>query len=55
VLAKETNGQNIAIVQLGSTLPSTTPPTRIARNTRCSTASRRRLVAGFPTGLPSTR
>ena len=30
VLAKATNGQNIAIVQLGSTLPSTTPPTRIA-------------------------
>ncbi|MGA9430045.1 MAG: flavin-dependent oxidoreductase, partial [Xanthobacteraceae bacterium] len=30
VLAKGTNGQNVAIVQLGSTLPSTTPPTRIA-------------------------
>src|ERR1700736_5806588 len=30
VLAKQTNGQNIAIIQLGSTLPSTTPPTRIA-------------------------
>ena len=30
VLAKETNGQNVAIIQLGSTLPSTTPPTRIA-------------------------
>ena len=30
VMAKATNGQNIAIVQLGSTLPSTTPPTRIA-------------------------
>src|SRR5262249_35542604 len=30
VLARQTNGQNIAIIQLGSTLPSTTPPTRIA-------------------------
>src|ERR1700751_4623332 len=30
VLARETNGQNVAIIQLGSTLPSTTPPTRIA-------------------------
>src|SRR5262249_34942930 len=30
VLARETNGQDVAIIQLGSTLPSTTPPTRIA-------------------------
>ncbi len=30
VLAKETNGRDVAIIQLGSTLPSTTPPTRIA-------------------------
>ena len=30
VLAKLTNGQNVAIIQLGSTLPSTSPPTRIA-------------------------
>ena len=28
VLAKLTNGQNVAIIQLGSTLPSTSPPTR---------------------------
>ena len=36
VLARETNGQNVAIIQLGSTLPSTTPPTRtgISRPTR---------------------
>ena len=30
VLAKLTNGDNVAIIQIGSTLPSTTPPTRIA-------------------------
>ena len=30
VLARSTNGQNVAIIQLGSTLPSTSPPTRIA-------------------------
>src|SRR5260370_16144894 len=29
VLAKQTNGQHDAIVQLGSTLPSTPPPPRI--------------------------
>ena len=54
VLAKETNGQNIAIVQLGSTLPSTTPPTRIAEEyAMLDCISGGRLVAGFPTGLPS--
>ncbi len=39
VLARQTNGQNIAIIQLGSTLPSTTPRPASPRNTRCSTAS----------------
>jgi hypothetical protein len=29
-LAKLTNGLDVAIIQIGSTLPSTTPPTRIA-------------------------
>jgi alkanesulfonate monooxygenase SsuD/methylene tetrahydromethanopterin reductase-like flavin-dependent oxidoreductase (luciferase family) len=54
VLAKATNGQNTAIVQLGSTLPSTTPPTRIAEEyAMLDCISGGRLVAGFPTGLPS--
>ncbi len=54
VLAKQTNGQDIAIVQLGSTLPSTTPPTRIAEEyAMLDCISGGRLVAGFPTGLPS--
>ena len=54
VLAKETNGQNVAIIQLGSTLPSTTPPTRIAEEyAMLDCISGGRLVAGFPTGLPS--
>ena len=54
VLARETNGRNIAIVQLGSTLPSTSPPTRIAEEyAMLDCISGGRLVAGFPTGLPS--
>ena len=54
VLAKQTNGEDIAIVQLGSTLPSTTPPTRIAEEyAMLDCISGGRLIAGFPTGLPS--
>ena len=54
VLARETNGQNVAIIQLGSTLPSTTPPTRIAEEyAMLDCISGGRLVAGFPTGLPT--
>lgn len=54
VLAKNTNGQNVAVIQLGSTLPSTTPPTRIAEEyAMLDLISGGRLVAGFPTGLPA--
>jgi alkanesulfonate monooxygenase SsuD/methylene tetrahydromethanopterin reductase-like flavin-dependent oxidoreductase (luciferase family) len=54
VLAKQTEGQNVAIIQLGSTLPSTTPPTRIAEEyAMLDCISGGRLVAGFPTGLPT--
>jgi alkanesulfonate monooxygenase SsuD/methylene tetrahydromethanopterin reductase-like flavin-dependent oxidoreductase (luciferase family) len=54
VLAKETNGREVAIVQLGSTLPSTTPPTRIAEEYAIlDCISGGRLIAGFPTGLPT--
>ena len=54
VLARATNGQNVAIIQLGSTLPSTTPPTRIAEEyAMLDCISGGRLVAGFPTGLPA--
>jgi alkanesulfonate monooxygenase SsuD/methylene tetrahydromethanopterin reductase-like flavin-dependent oxidoreductase (luciferase family) len=53
-LARETNGQNVAIIQLGSTLPSTTPPTRIAEEyAMIDCISGGRLVAGFPRGLPT--
>ena len=52
--AEQTNGQNVAIIQLGSTLPSTTPPTRIAEEyAMLDCISGGRLVAGFPTGLPT--
>ena len=51
---RQTNGQNVAIIQLGSTLPSTTPPTRIAEEyAMLDCISGGRLVAGFPTGLPT--
>jgi len=54
VLARSTNGEKVAIVQLGSTLPSTTPPTRIAEEyAMLDCISGGRLVAGFPTGLPT--
>jgi alkanesulfonate monooxygenase SsuD/methylene tetrahydromethanopterin reductase-like flavin-dependent oxidoreductase (luciferase family) len=54
VLAKLTNGQQVAIVQIGSTLPSTSPPTRIAEEYAIiDCISGGRLVAGFPTGLPT--
>src|ERR1700729_102023 len=49
VLAKQTNGQNVAIIQLGSTLPSTTPPTRIAEEYAIlDCISGGRPVARFP-------
>jgi alkanesulfonate monooxygenase SsuD/methylene tetrahydromethanopterin reductase-like flavin-dependent oxidoreductase (luciferase family) len=54
VLAKLTNGQPVAIIQIGSTLPSTSPPTRIAEEyALIDCISGGRLVAGFPTGLPT--
>ena len=53
-LAKLTNGLNVAIIQIGSTLPSTSPPTRIAEEyAMIDCLSGGRLVAGFPTGLPT--
>jgi alkanesulfonate monooxygenase SsuD/methylene tetrahydromethanopterin reductase-like flavin-dependent oxidoreductase (luciferase family) len=54
VLARATQGQNVAIVQIGSTLPSTSPPTRIAEEYGLlDCLSGGRLVAGFPRGLPT--
>ena len=54
VLARSTRGQNVAIIQLGSTLPSTSPPTRIAEEyAMIDCISGGRLIAGFPTGLPT--
>src|SRR6201998_2760203 len=53
-LAKLTNGLNVAIIQIGSPLPSTSPPTRIAEEyALIDCLSGGRLVAGFPTGLPT--
>src|SRR4030088_2671749 len=54
VLAKLTHAPNAAISHLVSTLPSTSPPTRIAEESAflyCINGGR--LVASFPPGLPT--
>jgi alkanesulfonate monooxygenase SsuD/methylene tetrahydromethanopterin reductase-like flavin-dependent oxidoreductase (luciferase family) len=54
VLARQTADTDVAIIQIGSTLPSTSPPTRIAEEyAMLDCISGGRLVAGFPTGLPT--
>jgi alkanesulfonate monooxygenase SsuD/methylene tetrahydromethanopterin reductase-like flavin-dependent oxidoreductase (luciferase family) len=51
VLARATNGTDVAIVQMGSTLPTTNPPTRIAEEyAMLDCISGGRLVAGMPLG-----
>jgi len=51
VLARATNGMDVAIVQMGSTLPTTNPPTRIAEEYgMLDCISGGRLVAGMPLG-----
>src|ERR1700761_8157430 len=54
VLARQTNGQDVAIIQPGATWPSPPPPIRVAEEyAMLDCISGGRLVAGFPTGLPS--
>ena len=51
VLARATNGSDVAIVQMGSTLPAVTPPLRIAEEyAMIDSISGGRLVAGMPQG-----
>jgi alkanesulfonate monooxygenase SsuD/methylene tetrahydromethanopterin reductase-like flavin-dependent oxidoreductase (luciferase family) len=51
VLARATNGTDVAIVQMGSTLPTTNPPIRIAEEyAMLDCISGGRLVAGMPLG-----
>jgi alkanesulfonate monooxygenase SsuD/methylene tetrahydromethanopterin reductase-like flavin-dependent oxidoreductase (luciferase family) len=53
VLAKLTNGQKVAIVQMGSTLPTSNPPIRVAEEyAMLDCISGGRLVAGLPLGSP---
>src|SRR5213076_349849 len=53
VLAKATNDLPVAIVQMGATLPTTNPPTRIAEEyAMLDCISGGRLVAGMPLGSP---
>ena len=50
-LARATRGQDVALVQMGATLPTTNPPIRIAEEYAmldCITGGR--LVAGMPLG-----
>ena len=51
VLARATNGMDLAIVQMGATLPTTNPPTRVAEEyAMLDCISGGRLVAGMPLG-----
>src|ERR1700752_1891481 len=51
VLAKLTNGSNVAIVQMGATLPTPNPPLRVAEEyAMLDCISGGRLVAGLPLG-----
>ncbi len=52
-LARETNGLDCAIVQIGASLPGTQPPIRIAEEyAMLDSISGGRLVAGMPLGTP---
>ena len=52
-LAKLTQGMNVAIVQMGSTLPTSNPPIRVAEEYgMLDCISGGRLVAGLPLGSP---
>src|SRR5437879_6618298 len=51
VRAKQTNGSNVAIVQMGATLPTSNPPIRVAEEyAMLDCISGGRLVAGLPLG-----
>jgi len=53
VLARATNGTNVAIVQMGATLPTSNPPIRVAEEyAMLDCISGGRLVAGLPLGSP---
>src|SRR5260370_4015054 len=53
VLAKQTNGLDVAIVQMGMTLPTTSPPIRVAEEYgMLDCIGGGRLVAGLPLGRP---
>src|SRR2546422_10614303 len=53
VLARATNGTNVAIVQMGATLPTSNPPLRVAEEyAMLDCISGGRLVAGLPLGSP---
>ncbi|MDQ4117304.1 MAG: LLM class flavin-dependent oxidoreductase [Actinomycetota bacterium] len=52
-LARATNGTDVALVQMGSTLPTTQPPIRVAEEyAMLDCISGGRLVAGMPLGSP---
>src|SRR2546429_2347870 len=54
VLSKLTNGSNVAIVQMGATLPTSNPPIRVAEEyAMLDCISGGRLGAGVPPGSPT--
>lgn len=53
VLARATNGMDVAVVQMGATLPTTNPPIRVAEEyAMLDCISGGRVVAGMPLGSP---
>ncbi len=53
VLARATQGSNVAIVQMGATMPTSNPPIRVAEEyAMLDCISGGRLVAGLPLGSP---
>jgi alkanesulfonate monooxygenase SsuD/methylene tetrahydromethanopterin reductase-like flavin-dependent oxidoreductase (luciferase family) len=53
VLARATNGMDVAIVQMGATLPTTQPPIRVAEEyAMLDCISGGRVIAGMPLGTP---
>src|SRR2546430_16193887 len=56
VLAKLTNGSDVAIVQMGATLPTSNPPLRVAEEyAMLDCISGGRPLAGLPPGHPTDR
>ncbi len=55
ILARATNGTDVAVVQMGATLPTSNPPIRVAEEySMIDCISGGRMVAGMPLGTSRT-